>query len=120
MPVIPFTVLDVTRSIVGRVLFGGLLFASGIGFDAPPVILLSLVAWGSAVPLYLRARKVHRLGLFGGASKLDESVVRQLTDVRDQTRRELAGIEDNAERIAEMEERLEFMERLLARQRDHA
>jgi hypothetical protein len=118
VPLIPFTVLDVTRSIVGRVLFGGLLFASGIGFDAPPVVLLSLVAWGSAVPLYLRARKAHRLGPVGSPGKLDESVVRQLTEVRDETRRELAGIEDNAARIAELEERLEFMERLLARQRD--
>ena len=118
MPLIPYTVLDATRSIVGRVLFGGLLFASGIGFDAPPVILLSLVAWGSSVPLYLKARKAHRLGPVGATSKLDESVVRQLTEVRDETRRELAGIEDNAAHIAELEERLEFMERLLARQRD--
>jgi hypothetical protein len=118
VPLIPFTVLDATRSIVGRVLFGGLLFASGIGFDAPPVILLSLVAWGSSVPLYLKARKAHRLGPVGATRKLDESVVRQLTEVRDETRRELAGIEDNAAHIAELEERLEFMERLLARQRD--
>jgi hypothetical protein len=118
VPLIPFTVLDVTKSIVGRLLFGGLLFASGIGFDAPPVIILSLVAWGSALPLYLKARKAHRLGPFTGVGKLDESVVRQLTEVRDETRRELAGIDDNANRIAELEERLEFMERLLARQRD--
>ena len=36
VPQIPYTVLDATKSIVGRVLFGGLVFASGIGFDAPP------------------------------------------------------------------------------------
>ena len=44
--------------------------------------------------------------------------MRQLTEVRDEARRELAGIDDNSNRIAELEERLEFMERLLARQRD--
>lgn len=119
VPQIPYTVLDATKSIVGRVLFGGLVFASGIGFDAPPVIMLALVSWGSAIPLYLKARKAHRLGPFGrGSGQLDEAVVRQLTEVRDEARRELAGIDDNTNRIAELEERLEFMERLLARQRD--
>jgi hypothetical protein len=119
VPQIPYSVLDATKSIVARVLFGGLVFASGIGFDAPPVIMLGLVAWGSAIPLYLKARKAHRLGPMGRRALLDESVIRQLTDVRDETRRELAGIDDNSSRIAELEERLEFMERLLARQRDH-
>lgn len=121
VPQIPYTVLDATRSIVARVLFGGLVFASGIGFDAPPVILLALVAWGSAVPLYLKARKVHRLGPFGRTgAQLEHAVVEQITAVRDETRRELAGIDENASRIAELEERLEFMERLLAQQRDQA
>jgi hypothetical protein len=119
VPQIPYTVLDATRSIVARVLFGGLVFASGIGLDAPPVIMLALVSWGSAIPLYLKARRAHRYGSYGrDGAQLDESVLQQLTEVRDETRRELAGIDDNANRIAELEERLEFMERLLARQRD--
>jgi len=119
IPQIPYSVLDATRSIIARVLFGGLVFATGIGFDAPPTILLAFVAWGSAVPLYLKARRAHRLGPFGRAGgQLEQSMVEQLTAVRDETRRELAGIDENANRIAELEERLEFMERLLARQRD--
>jgi hypothetical protein len=117
VPQIPYTVLDATRSIVGRLFFGGLLFASGIGFDAPPVILLALVSWGSAVPLYLKARRAQRLP-YGHNTRIDDELLQQLTDVRDETRRELAGIDDNANRIAELEERLEFMERLLAQQRE--
>jgi hypothetical protein len=120
VPQIPYTVLDATRSIVARLLFGGLVFASGIGFEAPPVILLALVSWGSTVPLYLKARRAHRLGPLGRGGQIDETVVQQLTEVRDATRHELAEIDHNADRIAELEERLEFMERLLARQRDQA
>jgi len=119
-PVIPFTMLDVTKSIVGRLVFGGLVLASGIGFDAPPVIMLALVAWGSAVPLYIKARRAHRLGPFAGHRQIEQAVVKQLTEARDETRRELAGIDANASRIAELEERLDFMERLLARYREPA
>jgi hypothetical protein len=116
VPLVSLTILDVTRSIVGRVLFGGLVFATGIGFDAPPAIILALMAWGSAVPLYLKARKAHRLGPFAGHKQI-EHVVKQLTEARDETRRELAGIDINAGRITELEERIDFMERLLAKYR---
>lgn len=118
MPTIPLTSLDVTKSLIGRLVFGGLLFASGIGFDAPPVILLALVAWGSGVPLYLKARKVVRLGTGQSAKAIDEDVARQLLEARNQGVQQLAEIDRNATQIAELEERLEFMERLLARQRE--
>jgi hypothetical protein len=118
MPTIPLTSLDVTKSLIGRLVFGGLLFASGIGFDAPPVIMLALVAWGSGVPLYLRARKAVRLGMGQSAKALDDDVAAQLLEARNQGLQQLAEIDRNATQIAELEERLEFMERLLARQRE--
>lgn len=118
VPFISLTILDVTRSIVGRVLFGGLVFATGIGFDAPPAIILALLAWGSALPLYLKARKAHRLGPFAGHREIEQAVVKQITEARDEARRELAGIDINASRITELEERLDFMERLLAKYRE--
>jgi hypothetical protein len=117
-PLIPYTVLDATRSIVGRLLVGGGMFATGIGFDAPPAILLALVVWGSTLPLYLRARRAYRLGPMADPTKLEEQVTRQLTEARDEARAELAGIDVNASRITELEERIDFMERLLARERE--
>ena len=118
LPTIPLTSLDVTKSLIGRLVFGGLLFASGIGFDAPPVVLLALVAWGSGVPLYLKARKAVRLGAGQNTNAVDEELARQLLEARNQGLQHLADIDRNATQIAELEERLEFMERLLARQRD--
>jgi hypothetical protein len=118
LPTIPLTSLDVTKSLIGRLVFGGLLFASGIGFDAPPVIMLALVAWGSGLPLYLKARKEVRLAGGQSAKVIDDNVAHQLLEAKNQSLQQLAEIDRNATQIAELEERLEFMERLLARQRD--
>lgn len=120
LPFIPVSLLEVTRSIVGRVLVGAGVFATGVGFDAPPGVLLALVIWGSAVPLYLRARKAHRLGGLAGHRQLEQAVRKQLTAARDEAQRELAAVEHNTARIAELEERIDFMERLLARERERA
>lgn len=114
---VPLTGLDVTRSIIGRLLLAGGFFASGVGFEAPPTILLSLVLAGSAVPLYLKARRAERLG--GGipidTKAIDERVETRLLEAED---RAYGQIDRNAGRIAELEERLEFMERLVAKQRE--
>ena len=118
LPVIPVTMLEVTRSIVGRVLLGAGMFATGVGFDAPPGIILALITWGSAVPLYLRARKAYRLGPLAGHRQLEEAVKKQLTAARDEAQRELVNVEHNTARITELEERIDFMERLLARERE--
>ena len=118
LPTIPLTSLDVTKSLIGRLVFGGLLLASGIGFDAPPVVMLALVAWGSGVPIYLKARKAARIGAGPGLPGIDEELTRQLLEAKNQGLQQLSDIDRNATRIAELEERLEFMERLLARQRD--
>lgn len=117
-PFLSVSMLDVTRSIVGRVLVGAGMFATGIGFDAPPGVMLALVVWGSAVPLYLRARKAHRLGSLGAHREIHDAVQKQLTAARDETQRELGNVEVNSARIAELEERIDFMERLLARARE--
>lgn len=118
LPFIPVTLLEVARSIVGRVLVGAGVFATGVGFDAPPGVLLALVIWGSAIPLYLRARKAHRLGGLAGHRQLEEAVRKQLTAARDEAQRDLATVELNTARIAELEERIDFMERLVARERE--
>lgn len=115
---VPLTSLDLTRSLIGRLVFGGLVLASGIGFEAPPVVLLALVAWGSGIPLYLKARKAMRLGIQAPPGELGPEVAQQLLEARAQTAEQVSAIERNATQIQDLEERVEFMERLLARQRE--
>ena len=114
---IALTTLDVTTSIVGRVLLGGAMFASGVGWDAPPVIIGSLIIVGSAVPLWFKARKAERLGASPDTKEIQDRVERQLLAAQDREAQQYADIEQNTNRIAELEERLEFMERLLAKRR---
>jgi hypothetical protein len=112
--------LDITKSIVGRILVGAGMMATGVAFDAPPGVLLALAVWGSALPLYLKARKAHRLGPLAGHGELEAAVRKQLAAARDDAQRERSTIEHNSGRIAELEERIDFMERLLARERERS
>jgi hypothetical protein len=117
LAVVPLTMLDITKSIVGRLLVGAGMLASGAAFDAPPAVLLGLVVWGSAVPLYLKARKAQ-LGPLTGHRALEEAVRKQLTAARDDAQQERLAIEENAGKIADLEERIDYLERLLARERE--
>jgi len=108
---------DLAKSIFARVILGGVLFASGAAWDAPPVVLSSLVVFGSCVPLWIRARRAARLPAGGGSTRLLE--VRLEEYVADAQERELrlADLaEENSRRISRMEERLDFAERLVPRQ----
>jgi hypothetical protein len=118
MAEVPLTSLDLTRSLIGRLVFGGLVLASGIGFDAPPVVLLAFVAWGSGIPLYLKARKAARLGIPPASGLPDPELATQLLEARSQAAEQVAATERNATQLQDLEERVEFMERLLARQRE--
>jgi hypothetical protein len=93
------------------------LLASGITWEAPPVILISLVIFGSSVPLWLKFRKAQRLGSRFDTKGLEDRVGQQFMEAEDRDAQQFADIEQNTNRIADLEERLEFMERLLARQR---
>jgi len=80
--------------------------------------MLALVAWGSGIPLYLKARKAARLGATPAPGALDPDLTRQLLEAKTLATQQISDIERNAGQIADLEERIEFMERLLARQRE--
>lgn len=117
-PRISFTSLDIAKSILGRVVLAAGFLASGAAWEAPPVIVLSIVLGLSGVPLWLKARKAERLGGSSGTDVIQQQVGRALVEAEDRDMQQVADIEQNASRIVEIEERLDFVERLLARQRD--
>ncbi|KPJ90813.1 MAG: hypothetical protein AMS18_09970 [Gemmatimonas sp. SG8_17] len=94
------------------------MFASGVGWDAPPVIIGSLIIVGSAVPLWFKARRAERLGGSPDTRAIQDRVERQLLAAEHREAQQYGDIEQNTNRIAELEERLEFMERLLAKHRE--
>ena len=118
IPRVSLTSLDVAKSILGRVVLAAGFFASGVGFEAPPVVILSVVLGLSGIPLWLKARKAERLGDTAGTAVIEERMGRALLEGEDRDMQQVADIEQNAHRIIDLEERLEFLERLLARHRD--
>ena len=113
--------LDVTKQIIGRLALGGMFLASGIAWEAPPVIIGALIVAGSTIPIWFKAKRAERLGTGrGDARRIEVRVEQLLRDAEDRTSHQTAEIEENARQIAELEERLDFTERLLTRQREEA
>ena len=121
IPVVPMTGLDVVRSIVGRLIVGVSVFLGGVTLQDPVAIIGALVVGGSCIPLYLKARRVEKRGLVGAGpdiSALEDRLERRLLDAEDRVARHLAESDRSGMRVGDLEERLEFLERVLARERE--
>jgi len=121
IPVIPMTGLDVVRSIVGRLVVGVSVFIGGAATEDPMAIIGALVVGASCIPLYLKARRAEKRGLAGAGpdiSALEDRLERRLLDAEDRVARHLAESDRSSMRVGDVEERLEFLERLLARERE--
>ena len=115
----PHSGLEVAKTVVARVVLGGVLFASGETWEAPPVIISALVVFGSCVPIWFKARKAAILGSGSDAGALESRLKEFMSDMEYHQVQQLDDIaEQNARQIAELEERLDFTERLLAKQAD--
>lgn len=114
-------VWDATKSIAARIALGGVFFVSGVVWEAPPVIIGSLIIGASCIPLWLKARRVAR-GLSegtGDVAALEERVRAFIADAEDRQISQLADIEEQtSHRLSEMEERLDFAERLLIKHQE--
>jgi uncharacterized coiled-coil protein SlyX len=110
----------VTRDILGRVILAGVFFASGVAWEAPPVILGSLVVAGSSIPIWLRARRAMRFGSTSEPKRIAQ-LEQRINDLEERTIQQVGDIEEmNSRQMAELEDRLDFTERLLMKQREQA
>ena len=111
--------LEVTKQIISRMAVGGALFVSGVAWEAPPVVLISILIGGSCLPIWVKARRAERLGSGRGDRAVEGRMEQKLADLEERYMQQLAEVEENGHRqLAEMEERLDFAERLLTRGRD--
>ena len=110
--------MEVAKQLIGRTIFGGILFASGIGFEAPPVILSALFVWATCAPIWIKARRADKLGAGGDGGGIENEFELRMAELEDRQVQQFAELEDQQVRhIGELEERLDFTERLLAKQR---
>jgi hypothetical protein len=110
--------LEVTKQILGRTILGAVFLASGIVWEAPPVFIGALIVAGSSIPIWLRAKRSERMGVSGDVRRLETRLEQRLQDAEDRVNQQAVEIDENARQMAELEERLDFTERLLTRQRE--
>ena len=107
--------LDAAKSIVGRALLGGALLASGAAWEAPPVILCSMVVFGSTIPVWLKARKAERLRSSGEIEAIEPPTDQRLLAAEARNREHVAELDVATHQVEDLQERLEFLERLVAK-----
>jgi len=110
--------LDAAKSIVGRVIMGVAVFAGGVSWDAPPVILCSLVLFGSTIPVWLKARKFERLRAGTEVSSIESVPKRRLAAAEPRGRPQVTELEQASQQVEDLQERLEFLERLVAKRHE--
>lgn len=95
------------------------LFVSGIEYEAPQLIMAALAVGVSAGLLSLRRYRKHVLGKSGRDVGSRRELEARLAAVEDLQERRGMEFEDQYHgRLTELEERLDFTERLLASQRE--
>jgi len=94
--------------------------ASGIVWEAPPVIIGALIVAGSSIPIWFRAKRAERLGTSGEVRRLETRLEQRFREAEERVSQYASDIDENARQIAELDERLDFTERLLTRQREEA
>jgi hypothetical protein len=117
LPGIYSSPLDVTKSIVGRLTLFGVLLVSGIEWEAPPVIIASVAVFLSAIPVWWKARRAERSGGVIADTGLEKRIEQRMAEAEARFREQLGDIDHNSHALAELEERIEFTERLLAKHR---
>ena len=113
------TKLVALKKIATRVGLAIPLFVTGAAFEAPPAILIALLMAGSCVPIWWKSRREAKRG--GGPTGLvteDQfaGVIRELEDRNNRHVEEMQ--EQHAQRLMDLEERIDFAERLLTRDKD--
>ena len=113
-------------SVLGRAALAIVLFASGVNWNAPPVIISSFIVGASTIPLIIRSIRENRRLRRGAAGQLEEGLETRLLEMEERQDAELNYVEEQAEsrasetarRLAELENRLEFAERALSELRN--
>ncbi len=108
--------LDTVKGVAARLVMGAFLILTAIPFEAVPAVVGGVVIAGSSFFLWRKAKKAATAEPEGGlaAARVQEFLV----EAEDRQLRALADFEEqSAQRLADLEERIDFHERLLIKSR---
>ncbi len=105
-------------SIVARLVLGMGLVGAGLGEDEPSGVVGGLVIAGSVIPTWYRSKMMRWKG-GRGPKEIDDRLENRLDELEQRHRDELRQLQQiQAGQIADLEERIDFAERLLTRNRE--
>lgn len=111
--------LDTVKGVAARLVMGAFLIISAIPFEAVPAILGGIVIAGSSFFLWRKAKNAATMDPEGGGASAQ--VQEFLLDAEDRQLRALADFEEQAgQRLTDLEERIDFHERLLIKSRQQS
>jgi hypothetical protein len=103
----------VLRQIFDRLAIGVVLIASAVAWEAIPVLICGLLVGGSAIPLAFRAYRDRNK-----PRDLDAVLDHRLSQLEGRIADQLSDMEyRNAQLVESVEERIDFAEQLLVKQR---
>ena len=107
---------DTVKAVAGRLALGGMFFVAGVAWEAPPVIIGAFIVVASCIPLWRKAKRAATSEGQGAESRAQ--IQEFLLDAEDRQLRAIADFEEQAaQRLADIEERIDFHERLLIKSR---
>jgi len=108
--------LDTVKGVAARLVLGAFLVLTAIPFESPPALIGGLLVAGSSFFLWRKAKKAATMDLDGGQSA--EQMQEFLLEAEDRQLRAIADFEEQAgQRLTDLEERIDFHERLLIKSR---
>lgn len=81
-------------------------------------IIAGLMLWGSIIPVWWKARRKARQAAAVGGAAVEQRIDERLKEIEERFRTPLARLEDGGQQLMEIEERMDFLERLLTKVRD--
>ena len=111
--------LDTVKGVAARLVMGAFLILTAIPFEAVPAVIGGIVVAGSSFFLWRKAKKAATMDSDGGQTSAQ--VKEFLLDAEERQLRAIADFEEQAEqRLADLEERIDFHERLLIKSREQS
>lgn len=81
-------------------------------------VVAMLMLWSSAIPIWWKARRKARHAAITGGADVERRIEERLKEMEERFRAPLARLEDGGQQLMEIEERMDFLERLLTKVRD--
>jgi len=99
-------------------ILGAMTMGFGMEGEEGGVAFTGMAIWGSSLVIWWKTRRAARAAALPGVAEIERLIEARLRSAEERFGGQLADAQDSGRQLMEMEERMEFMERLLTKVRD--